>query len=135
VIRRGNYPVPERRRIAHQSGVRRRVRHRRGGPDRHLVTDDFVCHHAAAGVETHGADGHTERIRELRESFSDFEMNEESLADGDTGAGHYRWGGTHDGEFVGIPVTDRTVDTTIATLMRVDGDRTAESGPTGTTAK
>ncbi len=71
------------------------------------VTDDFVCHHTAAGVELHGAE-------------------EFLIVDGDMGAGHYRWGGTHDGEFMGMPATDRTVDTTSTTLMRMDGDRMAE---------
>ena len=92
-----------------------------------FVTDDFVCHHTAAAVEINGADEYKERIHELRAGFSDFEMSEEFLVvDGDMGAGHYRWGGTHDGGFMGMPATDRTVDTTNATLMRMDGDRMAE---------
>jgi steroid delta-isomerase-like uncharacterized protein len=92
-----------------------------------VVTADFVCHHTAAGEEIHGADGYKKRIEELRAGFSDFHMTEEVLlVDGDMGAGHYRWGGTHDGEFMGMPATDRTVDTTSVSLMRMDGDRIAE---------
>jgi len=101
-----------------------------------LVTDDFVCHHTAAGVELHGAEEYKQRIHEMREGFSDFEMSEEFLiVDGDMGAGHYRWGGTHDGEFVGMPATDRTVDTTSATLMRMNGDRMAEMWVYGNNAE
>lgn len=92
-----------------------------------VVTSDFVCHHMAAGQELHGADEYKERIVELREGFSDLEMSEEFLlVDGDMGTGLYRWGGTHDGEFMGMPATDRTVDTSALTMMRMDGDRAAE---------
>jgi steroid delta-isomerase-like uncharacterized protein len=101
-----------------------------------VVTDDFVCHHTAAGVDIEGADGYKERIHEMREGFSDFSMSEESLiVEGEMGAGHYRWGGTHDGEFMGVPATDRTVDTTSATLMRMDGDRMAEMWVYGANAE
>lgn len=92
-----------------------------------VVTPDFVCHHMAAGEEIHGAEAYGERIEELREAFPDFEMSEEFLlVDGEMGAGIYRWSGTHEGEFIGIPATGRSVDTSSGTLMRLDGDRVAE---------
>lgn len=63
----------------------------------------------------------------MRAGLPDFGMSEEFLVvDGDVGVGHYRCGGTPDGEFMGMPATDRAVDTTGATPMRMDGDRTVE---------
>lgn len=99
-----------------------------------VVTSDFVCHHMAAGEEIDGADEYKERMAELREAFSDLEMSEEFLiVDGEMGAGQYRWGGTHDGEFMGMPATDRTVDTTSLTMIRMDGDRASEMWVYGAT--
>lgn len=91
------------------------------------VTDDFVCHHVAAGEELQGAEAYKGRIEELREVFPDFEMTEELLVvEGDRGAGHYRWTGTQDGEFQDIPATGKAVDTTSVTLLRLDGEQLAE---------
>lgn len=92
-----------------------------------MVTADFVCHHTASGAELHGADGYKPRIEELRTAFSDFRMDEEYLiVDGEMGAGYYRWGGTNDGEFMGMPATGKTVDTHSMSMMRMEGDRLAE---------
>lgn len=92
-----------------------------------FVTGDFVCHHLAAGQEIEGGEAYKERIQELREAFPDFEMTEEFLVvEGDRGAGHYRWTGTQDGEFQGIPATGKAVDTTSVTLPRLDGQQLAE---------
>lgn len=91
------------------------------------VTEDFVCHHLAGGGELTGADEYKERIHELRDAFPDLRMSEELLVvDGERGSGHYRWGGTHEGEMAGIPATGKTVDTTSLSLMRIEGERMAE---------
>ncbi|WP_276260921.1 ester cyclase [Haloglomus litoreum] len=101
----------------------------RNEPDRidDAVTEDFVCHHMASGSELHGADEYKTRIEDLNAAFSGFSMSEEVLiVDGDMAAGRYRWSGTHEGLFEGIPATGRTVDTTSLTMMRMEGDRMAE---------
>ncbi|MFC7097974.1 ester cyclase [Halobaculum marinum] len=92
-----------------------------------VVTDDFVCHHTAAGEELHGADEYKTRIDDLRSAFSDFSMAEEQLiVDGDRAAGYYRWGGTNDGEFMGAPATGAELETRSLTMMRMEGDKMAE---------
>lgn len=92
-----------------------------------VVTDDFVCHHLAGGMEIHGAEEYKARVGELRTAFPDFEMTEELfLVDGEYGAGHYRWGGTHEGEFEGIPATGKRVDTTSLSLTRMADGKVAE---------
>lgn len=101
----------------------------RNEPDRidDVVTADFVCHHRASGTEIHGAQEYKARIAEMHDAFPDFSMEEtELIVDGDMAAGHYRWSGTHEGEFQGIPATGKQVDTTSLTMMRMEGDRMAE---------
>lgn len=92
-----------------------------------VVTDDFVCHHVAGGQELHGADGYKPRIEELRSAFPDLHMTQDTLiVDGEMGACHYNWTGTHGGEFMGIPATKKQIDTNSLTMMRMDGDKMAE---------
>lgn len=91
------------------------------------VTADFVCHHKASGMEINGAGEYKAQIAEMIEAFSDFAMEEETLiVDGDMASGLYRWTGTHEGEFQGIPATGKQVDTTSLTLIRMENDRVAE---------
>lgn len=93
-----------------------------GDPDKidDAVTDDFVAHHTAAPDDIRGAEAYKQRIRDINAGFSDFHMDQETmLVDGDMAAAHYRWTGTHDGEFMGIPATHRIVDTTSMTLIRM----------------
>jgi steroid delta-isomerase-like uncharacterized protein len=100
----------------------------RGEPDRvdDVVTDDFVCH-LTGGVDVIGPSAYKDRIRTIRAAFPDFEKTEEALLrDGDMGAVHYRWGGTHEGEFAGVPPTGRRVETTSLALLRFEGGRLAE---------
>ncbi|WP_277553724.1 ester cyclase [Halobaculum limi] len=92
-----------------------------------VVTDDFVCHHLAAGQDLHGADGYKPRITELRAAIPDFHMElEEMIVEGNMSAGHYTWGGTHENELMGVPGTGKTIETTSMTMMRMEGDKMAE---------
>ena len=100
----------------------------RGEPDRidDVFSDDFVCH-LTGGGEVHGPDGYKERIEAVRAAFPDFRKEEVFLVvEGDRAAVQYRWHGTHEGEFAGIPATGKRVETTSAALLRMDGDRLAE---------
>jgi steroid delta-isomerase-like uncharacterized protein len=92
-----------------------------------VVTPDFVCHHMPSGREFHGSAEYRDHIGETRAAFPDFSLaSDELVVEGEMGAGRYRWTGTHEGEFNGIPATDRRVDTSSMTMMRMDGDRLAE---------
>lgn len=91
------------------------------------VTVDFVCHHKASGTEIHGAEEFKIHITEMLEAFPDFSMGEEDfIVDGDVAAAHYRWTGTHEGEFQGIPTTGKQVDTTSMTWIRMEDEQVAE---------
>lgn len=92
-----------------------------------VVTDDFVCHHLAAGTELHGADGYKPRITELRAAIPDLHMElEEMIVEGDLCAGQFAWGGTHENELLGVPGTGKSIETTSMSLMRMEGDKVAE---------
>ena len=92
-----------------------------------VVTDDFVCHHLAAGVELHGAKEYAGRIEEVRNGFSDFRMTEDTLVvEGDIAAAQFSWGGTHDGTFRDIAPTGKKMNTTSLCLMRMDEGKLAE---------
>jgi steroid delta-isomerase-like uncharacterized protein len=92
-----------------------------------VVTDDFVAHHTAEPDVIRGADAYKERITDINEGFSDFHMDQElMIVDGDMGATMYRWTGTHDGEFMNIPATNKQVDTVSLTLSRMEDGKLAE---------
>lgn len=99
-----------------------------GAPD--LVdgffTDDFVCHLTGGGT-VEGPEAYKDRIEAMRVAFPDFRKREEALVvDGDQAAVHYRWSGTHEGEFMGIAPTGASVETTSLALLRFEGDQLAE---------
>ncbi|WP_255195947.1 ester cyclase [Halorarius litoreus] len=92
-----------------------------------VVADEFVAHHTAEPEDMRGADAYKQRITDINAGFSDFHMDQElMLVDGDMGAAMYRWTGTHDGEFMGIPATNRTVDTKSITLSRMEDGKLVE---------
>ena len=95
-----------------------------GTLEEHL-TPEFVCH--PGGGATLDAEAYLGRIEATREAFPDFRKDVVSLVvDGEEAAVRYRWSGTHEGEFAGVPATGKTVETTSLTLFRMDGDRMAE---------
>ncbi len=99
-----------------------------GDPDRidGFFAEDFVCH-LTGGGEVNGPEAYKGRISAMRAAFPDFRKNEEALVvDGDHAAVHYRWSGTHDGEFMGIEPTGNSVETTSLALLRFEGDQLAE---------
>lgn len=91
-----------------------------------FFADDFVCH-LTGGGEVNGPEAYKDRIRSMRTAFPDFRKEQEFLVvEGEEAAVQYRWSGTHDGEFMGIPATGKTVETTSVALFRLDGERLAE---------
>jgi steroid delta-isomerase-like uncharacterized protein len=100
----------------------------RGEPDLidEVFTDDFVAH-MTGDVDVTGPEAYKDRIRSICAAFPDFWKEEVFLAaEDDHVAVRYRWGGTHEGEFAGIPATGKRVETTSAALLRLEGDRVAE---------
>lgn len=88
-----------------------------------VCADDFVAYHTGVEGTIHGADAYKPRIQELRRAFPDFEMElVETMFDAEKSAGHYRWRGTHENEFNGIPATGKEISVESLTMTKLDDD-------------
>ncbi len=64
---------------------------------------------------------------QIFEAFPDARVTiEQSLVDGDHLTLGFRFAGTHDGTFLGVPATGRPIDIAGMTILRFDGERVAE---------
>jgi steroid delta-isomerase-like uncharacterized protein len=100
----------------------------RGDLDRveEFVTDDFLNHEAWPG-EARGPAGLRWRLERLRRAFPDFHMRvEDVLADGDLVAYRATVTGTHRGELLGIPPTDRSFRVEHMHFLRLRDGKAAE---------
>lgn len=87
-----------------------------GAVDR-LLSEDFTH-----DDEPRGRPGQRQAVAAFLDAFSDL-RNEILLilAEGDLVAAHQRWTGTHDGEFLGIAPSGRSVEFTSTAVLRVEG--------------
>lgn len=93
-----------------------------------VVAEDFTMRDPAApGGEVHGHDGLESFIRAVVGGFSDFHVNVVDMVVGEDrvmSENEYRM--THDGEFDGIPPTNRTVEVMGMGKVRVADGRVQE---------
>lgn len=88
-----------------------------------VCADDFVAYHTGVEGKIHGADAYKPRTQELRRAFPDFEMDlVETVFDAEMSAGRYRWSGTHENEFNGIPATGKGISVESLTMAKLDDD-------------
>lgn len=93
---------------------------------RRLATDDFVRHDPNMG-ETQGPCGERELVLMYRAAFPDLAFTVEHLvAEGDLIIAHLTARGTHRGELLGIPPTEREVFVSVMDLFRVADGKIAE---------
>lgn len=86
-----------------------------------LMTDDFV-EHEDMGDAAAGKAGVLDFFRGLRAAFPDLRMDvEDIVAEGDKAVARFRATGTHQGDFMGIPPTGRSIDIQGIDIMRFDG--------------
>jgi steroid delta-isomerase-like uncharacterized protein len=86
------------------------------------VADDFVEHEDTPGFERSKA-GVTQMFRMYRAAFPDLHMEaEDVLVDGDKVVARVRATGTHQGEFMGMPATGKSVDIELIDIIRFGGD-------------
>jgi steroid delta-isomerase-like uncharacterized protein len=91
-----------------------------------LLTADFVEHNPPPGLPP-GRDGFKAFVRGLRSAFPDFQWTVDDLiTSGDkvVARGHGR--GTHQGEFLGVPATGRSIGWSAIHIFRVENGRLAE---------
>lgn len=87
-----------------------------------LLADDFVEHEETPGLAP-TKDGVLEFFRMYRAAFPDLRMDpEDVLASGDKVVARVRATGTHQGEFMGMPPTGKSIDVQMIDILRFDDD-------------
>ncbi len=87
-----------------------------------LLADDFVEHEETPGLAP-TKEGVKEFFRMLHTAFPDMRMDvEDVLASGDKAVARARATGTHQGEFMGIPATGRSIDVQLIDIVRFGDD-------------
>ena len=91
-----------------------------------LVAPDFV-EHTGAPEQAPGAQGHKQVAPTWRRAFPDnWIVIEDMVAEGDRVAFRIRTGGTHEGDFKGVPATGKRYEITEMHFVRVSGGRIME---------
>ncbi|MFV2064733.1 MAG: ester cyclase [Chloroflexota bacterium] len=87
-----------------------------------LLADDFVEHEETPGLAP-TKEGVVEFFRGYRAAFPDLRMEpEDVLASGDKVVVRARVTGTHQGEFMGMPATGKSVDVQLIDILRFGDD-------------
>ncbi len=87
-----------------------------------LLADDFVEHEETPGLAP-TKEGVLQFFRMYRAAFPDLRMEpEDVLVDGDKVVARVRATGTHDGEFMGMPATGRSIDVALIDIIRFGDD-------------
>jgi steroid delta-isomerase-like uncharacterized protein len=87
-----------------------------------MLGDDFVEHEETPGLAP-TKDGVLQFFRMYRAAFPDLRLEpEDVLASGDKAVARVRATGTHQGEFMGMPATGKSVDVQLIDIIRFDDD-------------
>lgn len=87
-----------------------------------MLADDFIEHEETPGLAP-TKDGVKEFFRMYIAAFPDLRFTaEDVLGSGDKVVARARATGTHKGEFMGIPSTDKSVDVQLIDIIRFDDD-------------
>ena len=87
-----------------------------------VLHSDFVCYDPnSESGEIRGAETIKREIEYFRQAFPDFLWRvEDQVAEGDKVVSRYTMGGTHQGEFFGVPATGKRVEITGIQIDRFD---------------
>lgn len=92
-----------------------------------LVQEDFVELDPLPGQQQ-GREGLKDVIRMMRSGFPGIHwVVEETIAAGDKVVSRFRWTGTHEGRFLGIPASGRKVSVSGVVIDRLSGGKMADS--------
>ncbi len=92
-----------------------------------IVAEDFVELEPLPGQEQ-GREGLKQILAAFFAAFPDLSwVTEEQIAEGDKVVSRFRWHGTHEGEFLGIPATGRQIAVKGVVIDRVVDGKFAES--------
>lgn len=88
-----------------------------------LLADDFVEHEELPTGGSPDREGVREFFLRQIAAFPDMAMTVEDVVDGgDKVVARVRYTGTHDGDFMGMPPTGRSVDVAVIDIMRFGDD-------------
>jgi steroid delta-isomerase-like uncharacterized protein len=99
-----------------------------GDPDalERLIAPDLVDHNPIPG-QAPGLEGFKQWMASAKASFPDLRGSvEDVISEGDRVAARMTWYGTHQGDFVGVPPTNKRVAMTAFHYVRFEGGRAAE---------
>jgi steroid delta-isomerase-like uncharacterized protein len=93
-----------------------------------VLDPDFVCHDPNSETgEIRGAETIKGEIDYFQNAFSDFHWTvEDQVAEGDKVTTRYTLGGTHDGEFFGVPASGKRVEVSGINIDRFEGGKLVE---------
>lgn len=89
------------------------------------LVDDKIRYRTVDGREMHGLDEYKQLLSINLQAFPDFEVSIEEMAAVGNNKVFKIWKitGTHEGDYLGIPPTDRKVELLISTLDRFEGGK------------
>jgi steroid delta-isomerase-like uncharacterized protein len=91
-----------------------------------LVAQDFVEHNPMPGFEGN-REGFKQMVAGLHQAFPDFDTEvQDQIADGDKVVERWTAGGTHEGEFMGMPATGRRIQIEGMDITRLADGRIVE---------
>ena len=92
-----------------------------------LTADDFVDHEEGLPGQPSGLEGVKFFVNTMREAFPDIKATVgESLEEGNLASAHVTLSGTHSGEFMGVPASDKTFEIETIDIIRVEDGKCAE---------
>ena len=92
-----------------------------------LVAPDFIEHEELPPGIPVGREGAKVLFTQLRSAFPDFNAEiEDLIAEGDRVVVRMKWTGTHEGEFMGIPPTGRSISIEVIDIVRFEGGKFVE---------
>ena len=92
-----------------------------------LTADDFVDHEEGFPGQPPGKEGVGFFINTLREAFPDIRARVDiTLDEGDLGAARGILTGTHQGDFLGVAATNKSVEFEVIDIIRVEDGKVAE---------
>lgn len=92
-----------------------------------IVADNYVNHNNIPG-EPPGRDGLKAFVTLLRTSFPDIHFTvDDQIAEGGKVVTRLHFTGTHQGEFMGVPPTGKTINVTAINIQRVSGGQIQET--------
>ena len=87
-----------------------------------LLAEDFIEHEETPGLEP-TKEGVKQFFRMYKAAFPDLRMEaQDILVSGDKGVARARATGTHQGEFLGMPATGKSVDVQLIDIIRFGDD-------------